>query len=206
MGFTKLLIILFQKDKYFSYCTPEARKEIDCYLDYRKRWGERLGDETPLFRKDYDAHGNGESSTAIALSENRMRNLILKICRDCGLRSVAIEEGSQYKRANIMANHGFRKFFETNAFRAGMNREYIRRLLGQKGGSNVLEDAYLKLSEEELLEGDSRHVGYLGIIDQITIEESNRLKKEIQTLRVEKSKMDELTQKMAEYDKILGLS
>ena len=83
-----------------------------------------------------------------------------------------------------MANHGFRKFFETNAFKAGMDPMYIRRLMGQRSG---LEDSYLKLSEEELLEGDSRHVGYIGIIDQLTIDESNKLRREVQTLRVERN-------------------
>ena len=34
--------------------------------------------------------------------------------------------------------------------------------MGQQSG---LEDAYLKLSEEELLEGDSKHAGYVDIID-----------------------------------------
>ena len=88
-----------------------------------------------------------------------------------------------------MANHGFRKFFETNAFKAGMENMYIRRLMGQKSG---LEDAYLKLSEEELLEGDSKHVGYVDIIDQLTIDDSNRLRREVQTLRVEKNSWEEL--------------
>ncbi len=47
-----------------------------------------------------------------------------------------------------MRCHGMRKFFETNAFKVGMDHIYIRRLLGQKSG---LEDSYLKLSEEELV-------------------------------------------------------
>jgi hypothetical protein len=88
-----------------------------------------------------------------------------------------------------MANHGFRKFFETNAFKAGMDPMYIRRLMGQRSG---LEDAYLKLSEEELLEGDSKHVGYLGIVDQLTIDESNKLRREVQTLKVEKNSWEAL--------------
>jgi hypothetical protein len=83
-----------------------------------------------------------------------------------------------------MMTHDLRKFFETNAFKAGMDHMYIRRLMGQKSG---LEDAYLKLNEEELLEGDSKHVGYVGIIDQLTIDETNRQQREIQTLKVEKS-------------------
>ena len=82
-------------------------------------------------------------------------------------------------RLNVMMNHGFRKFFETNAFKAGMDNMYLRRLMGQKSG---LEDAYLKLSEEELLEGDSKHVGYISIIDQLTINEENKLRRKVETL------------------------
>ena len=86
-----------------------------------------------------------------------------------------------------MMCHGFRKFFETNAFKAGMDHMYLRRLMGQKSG---LEDAYLKLSEEELLEGDSKHIGYTGVIDQLTINEENKLRREVEMLKVDKSKLD----------------
>src|SRR5215211_6828843 len=109
-----------------------------------------------------------------------------------GLRGIPLE-GQKYKRFNIMMNHGFRKFFETNTFKAGMDHMYLRRLMGQKSG---LEDAYLKLSEEELLEGDSKHVGYIGIIDQLTINEENRLRKEVKTLRIEKSKMEQVLERI----------
>jgi hypothetical protein len=104
-----------------------------------------------------------------------------------GLRKQRTE--GKIKRSHVMANHGHRKFFETNAFKAGMDHMYIRRLMGQKSG---LEDAYLKLSEEELLEGDSRHVGYLGVVDQLTIDESNKLRREVQALKVEKSSWEAL--------------
>jgi hypothetical protein len=56
--------------------------------------------------------------------------------------------------------------------------------MGQKSG---LEDAYLKLSEEELLEGDSKHDGYIDVIDQLTIDETNKLRREVEMLRVEKN-------------------
>ena len=99
-----------------------------------------------------------------------------------------------------MANHGFRKFFETNAFKAGMDNIYLRRLMGQKSG---LEDSYLKLSEEELLEGDSKHVGYVGIIDQLTIDESNKLRREVQTLKVEKSNWVAMRKELDELKELL---
>jgi len=115
-----------------------------------------------------------------------------------GLRKMPTE--GKIKRLEVMMNHGFRKFWETNAFRAGMNREYIRRLLGQKGGSNVLEDAYLKLSEEELLEGDSKHVGYVDIIDQLTIDDTHRLKKQVKTLTAKKDETEALRKRVQELE------
>ena len=77
-----------------------------------------------------------------------------------------------------------------------------RRLLGQKSG---LEDIYLKLSEEELLEGDSKHVGYVGIIDQLTIDESQRLEHEVQTLKIRSDKLDQLMDDFADMKEKLGL-
>ena len=105
-----------------------------------------------------------------------------------GLKTHSLE-GQQYQRLPVMMTHGFRKFFETNAFRAGMDNMYIRRLMGQKSG---LEDSYLKLSSQELLEGDSKHVGFVGIIDQLTIDESQRLRREVNNLKVERSSLEAL--------------
>ena len=110
------------------------------------------------------------------------------LLKDTGLRKVPLEN-QPYQRSHVMMCHGFRKFFETNAFKAGMDHMYLRRLMGQKSG---LEDAYLKLSEEELLEGDSKHVGYIDVIDQLTIDETNKLRREVESIRVERSDMDAL--------------
>ena len=126
--------------------------------------------------------------------------LSTKILLDTGLRKLATE--GKTVRSHIMGNHGFRKFFETNAFKVGMDHMYLRRLMGQKSG---LEDAYLKLSEEELLEGDSKHVGYIGIIDQLTIEDSQRLRRENQQLLIKTEKIDIAIAEIHELKKQLGI-
>jgi integrase len=181
------------RQKYFSFCTPECRKAIDVYLEFRKRWGERITDDTLLFRTEYDPQ---ISSKLRPISANTIKKFMWTLLRNVGLLEIPLE--SKIGQRNfVMMNHGFRKFFETNAFKAGMDHMYLRRVMGQKSG---LEDAYLKLSEEELLEGDSKHVGYIGIIDQLTIDDSQRLKREVQTLRIEKSKMEKLEQRVTELD------
>jgi hypothetical protein len=122
-----------------------------------------------------------------------------RLLYDTGLRTQPLE--GKFHRHIVMQNHGFRKFWETNAYKAGMDNMYIRRLMGQKSG---LEDSYLKLSEEELLEGDSKHVGYIGVIDQLTINDENRLKRKVQELTIKTDKIDELTARFSELEKYIG--
>jgi integrase len=130
-----------KKSAYFSFCTPECRKEIDSYLDYRRRWAERITDESPLFRSDYNIQ---KTTIAKPITVHTIRNFMEDLLVRSGLRKLHTE--GKVRRSHIMMNHGFRKFFETNAFKAGMDHMYLRRLMGQQSG---LEDAYLKLSESD---------------------------------------------------------
>lgn len=51
----KVRVYARTRDEYFSFVTPEAKTEgIDPYLDYRRRCGEKLTDEAPLFRKQFN--------------------------------------------------------------------------------------------------------------------------------------------------------
>ncbi|MFZ0346044.1 MAG: hypothetical protein WAL24_12890, partial [Nitrososphaeraceae archaeon] len=173
-----------RKSAYFTFCTPECRAAIDDYIEYRKRFGERISGDLPLFRRDYNAHGIKVGNTK-TITRGAIIKFMFLLWRDAGLKnpSPALEnEGhdKKQKRNHIAMNHGFRKFWETNAFKAGMDNMHLRRLMGQKSG---LEDAYLKLSEEDLLEGDSKHVGYVDVIDQLTINEENKLRREVQMLK-----------------------
>ena len=185
-----------KKSRYFSYCSAECRKEIDSYLEWRKRWGERLQDDSPVFRREYNTEGKIQVRPLTVKAIQNFMNVLLK---DTGLRKVPLEN-QKYERSHIMMCHGFRKFFETNAFKAGMDHMYLRRLMGQKSG---LEDAYLKLSEEELLEGDSRHIGFIGVIDQLTINEENKLRREVETLKVEKQSWETLREEVNSLKEML---
>ena len=185
-----------KKSRYFTFCSTECRKEIDSYFEWRKRWGERMQHDSPVFRREYNAEGRIQPSP---ITDKAIRNFMYLLLKDTGLRKVPLEN-QKYQRSHIMMCHGFRKFFETNAFKAGMDHMYLRRLMGQKSG---LEDAYLKLSEEELLEGDSKHVGYIDVIDQITIDETNKLRREVETLRVEKNSIQELKNEIDSIREVL---
>jgi hypothetical protein len=194
-----------KKSRYFTFCSVECRKEIDSYLEWRKRWGERLEPDSPLFRRDFNsqAERDGSKSKIRAFQTGTVRWFVGKLLIDCGIRpAIPLTESNRriHPRSEIMQCHGFRKFFESNAFKAGMNNMYIRRLMGQKAG---LEDSYLKISEEELLEGSDRHTGYVDIIDQLTINDEHRLRREVEHLRVEVSGMEEQRVRLKNlYDKL----
>jgi integrase len=181
---------------YHTFCTPEARHAIDSYLEWRKRFGERTTGDSPVFRTDYNAYGRIMRQPKPA-TENAVTHTMDKLLKATGMRGFGLEN-QERKRRDIMRSHGLRKFFETNAFKAGMDNMYIRRLMGQKSG---LEDAYLHLSNEELLEGDSMHVGYVGIIDQLTVNEENRLKRENQMLKVDINKYENMFERIEVLEK-----
>jgi integrase len=145
---------LSKNDRYYSFCTPEARSAIDHYLEHRRKWGERLLPEAPLFRTDWSPAATVH--TVRPISTDRVRCIINDICRSTGLRGIPTELNTA-KRFHIMTNHGLRKFFETNAYRAGMSEPYVDKLMGHHDGSKKVRDAYLKIEEEELLEGDSKY-------------------------------------------------
>lgn len=193
-----------KKSAYFSFCSTEARKEIDTYLKWRERQGERLKPESPLFRTEFS---NLQVQHPRPLGRAAIQFIIYNLLKITGIRTVepSTEFRNKRSRTHIMECHALRKFFETNAFRAGMDHMYLRRLMGHGGKSGNLEDAYLKLSEEELLEGDSKHVGYIGIIDQLTIDDSNKLRREVQTLKIRADRLEQVMSDIEEVKKRIGI-
>jgi len=42
------------KEEYFCFCSPECVIAIESYLEYRRRLGEKLAQETQLIREQFD--------------------------------------------------------------------------------------------------------------------------------------------------------
>jgi integrase len=193
------------RSRYFTFCTPEARSAIDSCIQWRKRLGERISKDSILFRKKFDTDDLGKAVNNVQpMTTPAIRRRIYDLLTQSGVRipEKLTETSKKSNRTSIMQCHAFRKFFETEAFQAGMDEMYIRRLLGQKTG---LEDSYLRLSEEDLLEGNDKHVGYSGIIDFLTIAEENRLRKHVETLTIERNKIEERIEKIAAACKKFGI-
>jgi hypothetical protein len=106
------------------------------------------------------------------------------------------------RHTNLMQLHGFRKFFDTTCTTSGLSTLYTEMLMGHDVG---LKERYTKLTPEDLLEGNDKNVGYVDAIYYLTINEENKLKRQVETLRIEKSKIDQLEDAMNELrNKIAG--
>ena len=114
-----------------------------------------------------------------------------------GVRQVDPVHGLQHKRKEAPMLHGFRKFFTTQLVHSKVIPEIMEMLLGHKIG---LASAYYKPTEDEMLEE------YMKAIDNLTINEENRLRKKVETLTIEKSKVDLALAQIEEMKKKIGLT
>ena len=85
-----------------------------------------------------------------------------------------------------------------------MSPLYSEILMGHTSGGLALE-SYLRSTENDLLEGNDKMIGYIGVMDALTISNEFRLTREVQTLRVEKSKMEQVLERINKLEnKILN--
>jgi SNF family Na+-dependent transporter len=80
-----------------------------------------------------------------------------------------------------MESHGFRKFFQTRAITSGLSPLYAEFLMGHSSGGLALE-SYVKPTHDDLLEGNNKMMGFVGVIDALTINEEHKLRREVKTL------------------------
>lgn len=159
----KIVIYVGDREEYFTFTTPECAKEIDAYLDFRTRRGEKITQYSYLLVRKFSqaTKVKGKPFKGKALSA------ILQDCIDnSGLRE--IDHKNRYKRKQIPIFHGFRKFFTKQLVDSKLNPEIREMLLGHKIG---LASAYYKPTEQEMLNE------YLKAVDLLTINEENRAKR-----------------------------
>jgi site-specific recombinase XerD len=200
----KVLVYNRTNYKYIGYCTPECRKYIDTYIEWRTRAGERITDTSPLIRKEFNPEDLIQVRNAKPVSDSLIEYLIRTLLHKTGIREkqITLEGPVKFKRTKLMECHAFRKFFETTVKTAGIDTLYLKRLMGQKTG---LEDSYFKPSEEQILEGNDRMSGFIAAVDDLTITEENRLKRKVETLQVRADKIEQLAQTLEECKARIGM-
>jgi integrase len=169
----KLTIYEGDKEEYTTFITPECKAAIQTYLEMRKRYGEKITNNSLLVREQFDVRNPGKP-------KETNRNIIMKkiadLCNRAGI-----------DKSDIPACHGFRKFFTTQLVNAKVNAEIRQMLLGYKIG---LASAYYRPSEQEMYQE------YFKADNNLTINEENRLKMKVKILESEKTNYEKLDARM----------
>jgi integrase len=173
----KLVVYENSNEEYITFITLECKQAINAYLDMRKRYGEIISADSFLIREQFDIRDPHTKSKAVK-AETLARKLY-----DLSTRS-----GVRNKEVPVC--HGFRKFFTTQLMdsKIKVDKAIIEMLLGHKIG---LTSAYYKPTDDEILEE------YMKAVNNLTINEENRLKTKVEKLEIEKSKLEQLAADVA---------
>lgn len=174
-GCRAVLVYAGSKEEYTTFITPEASKALNDYLEERRKTGEKLTGDSPLFSTFYRGK--------CAMSYQAVRTLLHRTVNEAHIEHVI-----ENKRYTIPVAHGFRKRFNTILkSNNNINSNLVEKMMGHST-SIKLDNNYLKPSVDRLFDEYSK-----GIID-LTISDEERakiqLKEQTEKVGLEKQRSD----------------
>jgi hypothetical protein len=200
----KIIVYDGEPEQYFSFVTTEAYNALKEWMDFRANQGEKITAESWLMRDLWNTGHilinsknsnlkrgtSGNVSIPKKAGSDSIRMIFTRAWRIQNIRSYTLDMNSK-RRHEFKTTHSFRKFFETRALEH-MKLLNVKILMGHDTG---LERSYYRPTEEELLQD------YLNVVDLLTINEENRLRKKVEILEIEKSKIDTIALKLQLLEK-----
>jgi integrase len=190
------------KDEYYSFCTPECSNYIREYLQFRERCCEKLKPSSPLIRTDFQQndllHIENPKFLSLDSYQKYLRYVLVKVgirirTNPLSTSSSSSNKNKKRERKEISQNHGFRKFTMTTMSHARISPEIREMLLGHSIG---LGDSYYRPNVNEMLSE------YLKVVNDLTIDPSHRLQKQVQELKQQDDYQKYvIDKKMAEKDR-----
>jgi integrase len=209
-GLYKITFYEGTNNEYYTFCTREcAATGIDPYLEFRKRCGEHLSfdersqqwtpNNTPLFRTQFDHSDSLQARQPEPISIHSLRTALASHLTKCGIRHYEHPLAPKPLgriRKSIPLSNGFRKRVISIFIEAQLSHE-IRELIVDH--DTHLDQNYYRPTEDQVLSE------YLKAEQMLTIDPTFKMQQEIQTLRVEKSEMEQVLDRINKLeDKILN--
>jgi site-specific recombinase XerD len=190
-GIYQIIVYENTSSQHYTFCSQECRKEIDNYLGYRKRNGEIMRPESPLIREQFNTRNRVGSAKPRFLSDRGLTKMIEHVINvDAAIKynnnnNINQNNNDEEEEDNTISTtttqtHSFRRFFETTAIKEGISPLYVNMLMNHDIG---LEKSYFKPTVNDLLEGSDKMPGYIQIMNAVTINEENRLSKQVHELK-----------------------
>ncbi len=201
-----------KKSNYKTFCTPECAAVIDTYLNYQKHAGEQLKPESLLIREQFNTEDKFKVNNPKSIGPGLVKYLVNEVLVKYSTLKQKLEYDYENKRKigknPTMLTHALRKFFDTEAKKAGTYSDIVEILMGHKLPG--VRKHYFKPDINTLLEGTKECKGYVAAIDSLTINDENRLQKQVQQLKEQDDyqkyiidqKIKDLTSKLSKYEEI----
>ena len=141
----KVIVYRGEDEEYFTFITPEAYKELQIYVEFRKSHGENINSKSWVLRDEFDTSFRGHAKLPKKLKSSGLKSLVERALFAQGVRK-PLTNGK--RRHEFKTDHGLRKYFKTMAEKK-MKSLHVEILMGHATG---LADNYYRISEEELLE------------------------------------------------------
>ncbi|MFL6368382.1 MAG: tyrosine-type recombinase/integrase [Nitrososphaeraceae archaeon] len=184
-----------KSNRHYTFCTPECRKAIDNYIEFRESCGENITPRSPLLRREFDRNDIFQIANNVRpLTRDGIKKSLNDVLYASGLRAPIVKEkNSLNTRRETAMSHGFRKFFDTWCTNSGMNQTYVDFCLGHSL-PGVKDSYFLPQADSngvylDILEGHDKSPGYTDPIDYLTINEENRLRRKVQQLTIDVSEI-----------------
>jgi len=175
-------VLLYPNDneEYWAFLTPEASDALDEYHEERRKRGEILDEESPIFRRDYST-----GKKVIPIQRSGTISIMYRI-----IQNAELERKKVNHHFDTQMDHGFRKRFNTILkLKNEVNSNVAEKLLGHKNG---LDGVYLKPTREQCF------TEFRKAISDLMIDESERQRLKIEQLEREKSELEQYRTKIDE--------
>jgi len=190
------------RHKYTTFCSPEAAKALDEYLNMRKRYNENLKQdpetgnwtpgETPVIIRQFNKIELNHKVSPMKSSSITL--MISQKLAQLGIRNNIImpkfvdpKRVPGLYRYELHPCHSLRIFAITMMQRARIDKTIREMLVNHSVG---LDRVYLKVSDEEILEE------YLKAIDSLTINNEHRLQKQLDHYKKKSEEIQEIRQQL----------
>jgi hypothetical protein len=192
-----------EPEEYVTYCSSECKKSILRYISVRESFGETIHPSSPLIREQWDRRDPFAAAHPRRVKKDYLSNKVAELGRIAGVRTwTTLKEGEEHKGGTKLKDipqcNGMRRFFSTQLVNSELLTEHRWLLEGHNLKGN--DNSYVHISPEQL------YRSYMLAHDNLLIDQSNNLRRQVEMLTIEKSKVDQALAAIEEVKRKVGLA